>query len=123
MSAIIMSTDGIGSTPEAATIRNRCVTAENRLCFKAGIKRVTNCMRSNGITSNVRRKKRNRIKRREEYINDNHNNAMDNEFLGIKRREEYINDNLLKGRFDRKRAYASKNGLTAEQFRNQAVSC
>ena len=25
--------------------------------------------------------------------------------------------------FNRKRAYASKNGLTAEQFRNQAVSC
>ena len=25
--------------------------SENRLCFKAGIKRVTNCMRSNGITS------------------------------------------------------------------------
>ena len=56
------------------------LASENRLYFKAGIKRVTNCMRSNGITSNVRRKKRNRIKRR----------------------EEYINDNLLKGQFDRK---------------------
>ena len=56
------------------------LASENRLYFKAGIKRVTNCVRSNGITSNVRRKKRNRIKRR----------------------EEYINDNLLKGRFDRK---------------------
>ena len=56
------------------------LASENRLYFKAGIKRVTNCMRSNGITSNVRKKKRNRIKRR----------------------EEYINDNLLKGQFDRK---------------------
>ena len=56
------------------------LASENRLYFKAGIKRVTNCMRRNGITSNVRRKKRNRIKRR----------------------EEYINDNLLKGQFDRK---------------------
>ena len=56
------------------------LASENRLYFKAGLKRVTNCMRSNGITSNVRRKKRNRIKRR----------------------EEYINDNLLKGQFDRK---------------------
>ncbi|WP_416388836.1 IS3 family transposase [Ligilactobacillus ruminis] len=43
-----------------------------------------------------------------------------------------INDNLeeletsVQGAidyFNRKRAYASKNGLTAEQFRNQAVSC
>lgn len=28
------------------------LASENRLYFKAGIKRVTNCMRSNGITSN-----------------------------------------------------------------------
>ena len=44
------------------------LASEKRLYFKAGIKRVTNCMRRNGITSNVRRKKRNRIKRREEYM-------------------------------------------------------
>ncbi|MFJ6965156.1 MAG: hypothetical protein ACIRZ2_01110 [Ligilactobacillus ruminis] len=67
-------------------------------------------MRSNGITSNVRRKKRSRIRRYEEYINDN--------------LEEL--ETLVQGAidyFNRKSAYASKNGLTAEQFRNQAVSC
>ncbi len=44
---------------------------ENKLSFKAGLKRVTNCMRNHGIKTNVRKKKYNRIKRHEEYINDN----------------------------------------------------
>ncbi|WP_337960151.1 hypothetical protein [Ligilactobacillus ruminis] len=39
------------------------LSSEKRLYFKAGINRVTNCMRSNGITYNVRRKKRSRIRR------------------------------------------------------------
>ena len=39
------------------------LSSEKRLYFKAGINRVTNCMRSNRITSNVRRKKRSRIRR------------------------------------------------------------
>ena len=77
------------------------LASENRLYFKACIKRITNCMRSNGITSNVRRKKRNRIKRHEEYINDN-----------LKELETLVQDAV--DYFNRKRAYASKNGLTAE---------
>lgn len=44
---------------------------ENKLSFKAGLKRVTNCMRSHGIRVNIRKKKHNRVKRQEEYINDN----------------------------------------------------
>ena len=44
---------------------------ENKLNFKVGLKRVTNCMRNHGIKANVRKKKHNRIKRHEEYINDN----------------------------------------------------
>lgn len=44
---------------------------ENKLSFKAGLKRVTNCMRNHGIKANIRKKKHNRIKRHEEYINDN----------------------------------------------------
>ena len=44
---------------------------ENKLSFKAGLKRVTNCMRKHGIRANVRKKKRNRVKRHEEYVNDN----------------------------------------------------
>ncbi|MFJ6967764.1 hypothetical protein [uncultured Ligilactobacillus sp.] len=39
------------------------LSSEKRLYFKASINRVTNCMRSNRITSNVRRKKRSRIRR------------------------------------------------------------
>ncbi|OTA84902.1 integrase [Limosilactobacillus reuteri] len=53
---------------------------ENRLSFTAGLKRITNCMRKHGIRANIRKKKRNRIQRH----------------------EEYINDNLLQGQFDRK---------------------
>ncbi len=44
---------------------------ENKLSFKAGLKRVTNCMRKHGIRSNIRKKRHNRVKRHEEYINDN----------------------------------------------------
>lgn len=44
---------------------------ENKLSFKAGLKRVTNCMRKHGVRANVRKKKRNRVKRYEEYVNDN----------------------------------------------------
>ncbi|MCL8204159.1 DDE-type integrase/transposase/recombinase [Ligilactobacillus agilis] len=44
---------------------------ENKLSFKVGLKRVTNCMRNHGIKANIRKKKHNRIKRHEEYINDN----------------------------------------------------
>lgn len=44
---------------------------ENKLNFKAGLKRVTNCMRNHGIRANIRKKKHNRVKRHEEYINDN----------------------------------------------------
>ncbi|MCG5648222.1 hypothetical protein L0O81_16815, partial [Oliverpabstia sp. DFI.9.49] len=44
---------------------------ENKLDFKAGLKRVTNCMRNHGIKANIRKKKHNWIKRHEEYINDN----------------------------------------------------
>lgn len=44
---------------------------ENRLSFTAGLKRITNCMRKHGIRANIRKKKRNRIQRHEEYINDN----------------------------------------------------
>ncbi|WP_240141636.1 hypothetical protein [Ligilactobacillus murinus] len=43
----------------------------NYLYFKAGLKRVTNCMRKHGIRANIRKKKHNRVKRHEEYINDN----------------------------------------------------
>ncbi len=55
---------------------------ENKLSFKAGLKRVTNCMRRHGIRANVRKKKRDRVKTR----------------------EEYVNDNLLNGKFDRQSA-------------------
>ncbi len=72
---------------------------ENKLSFKAGLKRVTNCMRNHGIKANIRKKKHNRIKRH----------------------EEYINDNLLNGQFDRQ----NKNEVwvtdTTEFFRGQAV--
>ncbi|OYS62919.1 transposase [Limosilactobacillus reuteri] len=44
---------------------------ENKLSFKAGLKRVTNCMRNHGIRANIRKKRHNRVKRYEEYINDN----------------------------------------------------
>ena len=44
---------------------------ENKLDFKAGLKRVTNCMRNHGIKADIRKKKHNWIKRHEEYINDN----------------------------------------------------
>ena len=44
---------------------------EGRLSFPAGLKRITNCMRKHGIKANVRKKRHDRIKRREEYINDN----------------------------------------------------
>lgn len=44
---------------------------ENKLSFKAGLKRLTNCMRKHGVRANVRKKKRNRVKRHEEYVNDN----------------------------------------------------
>lgn len=45
--------------------------AEGKLSFAAGLKRVTHCMRNNHIQTNIRKKKRNRIKRHEEYVNDN----------------------------------------------------
>ncbi|MCB6623552.1 IS3 family transposase, partial [Mediterraneibacter sp. 210702-DFI.5.30] len=35
---------------------------ENKLDFKAGLKRVTNCMRNHGIKANIRKKKHNWIK-------------------------------------------------------------
>ena len=44
---------------------------ENRLSFTAGLKRITNRTRKHGIRANIRKKKRNRIQRHEEYINDN----------------------------------------------------
>lgn len=44
---------------------------EHCLSFPVGIKRVNNCMRKHGIKANVRKKRHNRIKRQEEYIDDN----------------------------------------------------
>ena len=44
---------------------------ERKLNFKVGLKRVRSCMRKNNIRVNVRKKKRNRIKRYEEYISEN----------------------------------------------------
>ena len=44
---------------------------ENKLSFKAGLKRATNCMRNHGIRANIWKKRHNRVKRYEEYINDN----------------------------------------------------
>ena len=45
--------------------------AEGKLSFAVGLKRVTHCMRDNHIQTNIRKKKRNRIKRHEEYVSDN----------------------------------------------------
>lgn len=61
--------------------------AEGKLDFTVGLKRVRSCMRNNNIRVNIRKKKRNRIKLK----------------------HEYISENLLSGHFDR----ASKNEVWA----------
>ena len=45
--------------------------SEGKLTFRAGLKRVTRCMRDNHIKTTIRQKKHNRIKRHEEYVSDN----------------------------------------------------
>lgn len=62
---------------------------ENKLNFKAGLKRVTNCMRNHGIRANIRKKKHNRIKRHEEYINDN---LLDGQFDRQRPNEVWVTD-------------------------------
>ncbi len=62
---------------------------ENKLNFKAGLKRVTNCMRNYGIRANIRKKKHNRVKRHEEYINDN---LLDGQFDRQRPNEVWVTD-------------------------------
>nr|WP_304976071.1 IS3 family transposase [uncultured Ligilactobacillus sp.] len=62
---------------------------ENKLNFKAGLKRVTNCMRKHGIRANIRKKKHNRVKRHEEYINDN---LLDGQFDRQRPNEVWVTD-------------------------------
>ncbi len=62
---------------------------ENKLNFKAGLKRVTNCMRNHGIRANIRKKKHNRVKRHEEYINDN---VLDGQFDRQRPNEVWVTD-------------------------------
>lgn len=62
---------------------------ENKLNFKVGLKRVTNCMRKHGIRANIRKKKHNRVKRHEEYINDN---LLDGQFDRQRPNEVWVTD-------------------------------
>lgn len=62
---------------------------ENKLSFKAGLKRVANCMRSHGIKATVRKKKYNRIKRQEEYVNDN---LLNEQFNRQSKNEVWVTD-------------------------------
>lgn len=62
---------------------------ENQLSFTAGLKRVTNCMRKHGIQANVRKKKYNRIRRHEEYVNDN---LLNEQFERENRNEVWVTD-------------------------------
>ncbi len=62
---------------------------ENKLNFKAGLKRVTNCTRNHGIRANIRKKKHNRVKRHEKYINDN---LLDGQFDRQRPNEVWVTD-------------------------------
>lgn len=62
---------------------------ENKLSFKAGLKRVTNCMKNHGIRANIWKKKHNRVKRYEEYINDN---LLNEQFDRQSKNEVWVSD-------------------------------